>query len=296
MKHTLWFIINPISGNSKKTNLEDSVNQWIDKQKYEVEFHYTQYSGHGYALGLEAVEKKIEVVCAVGGDGSVHEIGKALVGSTTKLAILPLGSGNGIARHFGIQENLKSAIQNINRGATNTIDVFQCGDQTGIGFGGFGFDAFIARKFKGSTFRGFWRYVYLILKHYFSYRPNRFSIQHGKETIQGKFLVVSIANASQYGNGFVISSRASMSDGELVLVLIKPFPWYMAFSIVWHAFTKQLHRSRYVNEIPFREIMLETDGAWGQIDGEVIKINSPISLKVIPHNLNVIVPNHENES
>ncbi|MFM7565461.1 MAG: diacylglycerol/lipid kinase family protein [Flavobacteriales bacterium] len=296
MKQSLWFIINPKSGNSKKQNLEKQVRQYLNSARFDISFHYTQYVGHGNELGIEAVEKKIDIVCAVGGDGSVHEISTAILGSNTKLAILPLGSGNGIARHLGIPSKTKEALQTIQNGLIQKVDVFQCGDQTGIGFGGFGFDAFIAKEFKGSTFRGFWKYVYLILKHYFSYRALHFNIQHGKETIQGKFLVVSIANASQYGNGFVISSRASMSDGELVLVLIKPFPWFMAFSIVWHAFTKQLHRSRYVNELPFREIILETDGVWGQIDGEVIKINSPISLKVIPHNLNVIVPYHENKS
>lgn len=296
MKQTLWFIINPIAGNSKKVNLEKRIMQWIDKNLYEVSFQYTQYPGHGYHLGLEATRNQIDIVCAVGGDGSVHEIGKALLGSETKMAILPYGSGNGIARHLGISSKIKSAIQVINKGKGQKIDVMQCNDKTAIGFGGFGFDAFIAQQFKGSSFRGFWRYVYLVFKHFFKYKPHHFKIQHDSRIIAGNFLVVSIANASQYGNGFVIASQSDMGDGKLSLVLISPFPWYKAPSILWYAFSKKLHRSRYVEEVVFNEVHIETDARVGQLDGEVIPLNTSVHIKVVPKILHLIIPPDDHES
>ena len=99
MKKRIWFIINPISGVRRKDDIPALVRQYLNHETYEFEIQYTKHKGHAIEIAKDAVKQGIDIVCAVGGDGSVHEVGTALIGSQTSLAVIPIGSGNGLARH-----------------------------------------------------------------------------------------------------------------------------------------------------------------------------------------------------
>ena len=102
MKKNIRFIVNPIAGGIKKKNLPELIDAYLDKDKFQYSIVYTERVGHATQLAKDAVNKKVDIIVAVGGDGSVHEVGTALIGTKTKLAILPAGSGNGLARHLKI--------------------------------------------------------------------------------------------------------------------------------------------------------------------------------------------------
>jgi len=102
MKKRIWFIINPISGARRKDDIPQMIREYLNHDLFDFEIKLTEHKGHALDLAKEAVENNIDVVCAVGGDGSVHEVGTGLIGSATKLAIIPIGSGNGLARHMNI--------------------------------------------------------------------------------------------------------------------------------------------------------------------------------------------------
>ena len=110
MKERIWFIVNPISGGRKKAELPSLIAAHLDHEKFAYEIIHTKHKGHAIELAKKAVELGIEIVCAVGGDGSVHEVGTTLIGSNTQLAIIPLGSGNGLARHMKIPLKIKEAL------------------------------------------------------------------------------------------------------------------------------------------------------------------------------------------
>src|SRR4051812_44543767 len=99
------FIVNPVSGAGKNKLLIPVIENYIDRKIFDFEIALTEFAGHGTILAKDAAEKNYDAVIAVGGDGSVNEIGKALVHTKTSIGIVPTGSGNGMARHLGIPTN-----------------------------------------------------------------------------------------------------------------------------------------------------------------------------------------------
>ena len=157
------FIINPNSGTGKKNLLPDLINKFIDKEKYISEICLSKEPGHATQLAQEAVEKEFDIVVAVGGDGSVNETAKALIETNTVLAIIPAGSGNGLARHLGISVDTEKAINIINEGIVDSIDTVSVNDRFCIGTIGIGFDAHIAHLFAKATKRGY--FIDKVVKH-----------------------------------------------------------------------------------------------------------------------------------
>lgn len=102
MKQRILYLINPISGTTRKQGIAALIERLTDRERYDVEVISTEYAGHGEALAREAATRGVDIVVAVGGDGTVNEVGRALVHTSCALAIIPCGSGNGLARHLGI--------------------------------------------------------------------------------------------------------------------------------------------------------------------------------------------------
>lgn len=111
MKKKIIFIMNPISGSNDKDSVPEIIEKYIDKEKFDFRIEMTGYAGHATEIAQKAVEEGIDVVVAVGGDGTVNEVGKALTNTETALGIIPLGSGNGLARHLAIPLNLKKVLK-----------------------------------------------------------------------------------------------------------------------------------------------------------------------------------------
>lgn len=122
IKRTIHFIINPISGIGKQKNIEELIMEKTDVSVFDFQVKFTHGPGHGTELAMEAVKAGVDIVVAVGGDGTVNEIGQTLIGSNTALGIIPTGSGNGLARHLKIPFNFDKAISVINKCKTRKID------------------------------------------------------------------------------------------------------------------------------------------------------------------------------
>jgi diacylglycerol kinase family enzyme len=100
-KKHIEFIINPNSGVRKKEALIDQLKSDLDPNT-DYGLSFTERPAHATELAEEAVKNGADAVIAVGGDGSVNEVGKALINKDVALGIIPSGSGNGFARHLGI--------------------------------------------------------------------------------------------------------------------------------------------------------------------------------------------------
>ena len=148
MKKRICFIINPKSGNRKKNHIPLLIEEILDKNLFDYEIHYTSYKKHGIELTKIAIEKRFDIVCAVGGDGTVHEIGTTLINTNLCLAIIPRGSGNGFARHLRIPLNSRKAIECLNKQNQTIIDTANLNEFAFINGCGLGFDAHIAHKFE----------------------------------------------------------------------------------------------------------------------------------------------------
>ena len=123
MKKKIIFIINPISGHHNKNNFPHLVDKHIDKNQYEYSIVFTEYAGHATELTMKAIEDGFEYIAAVGGDGTINEIAKCLIGKKQVLIIIPLGSGNGLARHLELPFKVERLINEvINNGKVYKID------------------------------------------------------------------------------------------------------------------------------------------------------------------------------
>ena len=147
MKKRVVFIMNPISGVASKTGIPMLIDKTLDKDKFDYELHLTEYAGHASVIATEAKDNGVDIVVAVGGDGTINEVGRAIVHSDTALGIIPCGSGNGLARHLLLPMNFKKSIEVINKCEIRDLDYGIINGYPFFCTCGLGFDAFVSKKF-----------------------------------------------------------------------------------------------------------------------------------------------------
>ena len=286
MSKKILFIVNPISGvKGKKTALALLKTELTLNTEYQV--IETERAHHATELAEKAVKEGFDAVIAVGGDGTVNEVGKALVGSKVALGILPFGSGNGFARHRKIPINTKEAIQLINRFTTKKIDTATLNKEVFLTTAGLGFDAHVGWKFSESRSRGFLTYSQIAINEFIHYKEKEYQLVIDGKKLNTKAFVVSIANGGQYGNNAWIAPDASMEDGKLNICIIKPFPAHFTPDIVFKLFSKRLRASKYYESIEAEEIKVIKAGKF-HLDGEPRETNEDLTITIVPKSLNVI--------
>ena len=181
MKKKIVFIMNPISGTASKASIPNLIDSILDKDRFEYEIRTTERAGHASEIASEAKEAHVDIVVAVGGDGTVNEVARAIVHSDTALGILPCGSGNGLARHLMLPMNLKKSIEIINQCEIHDLDYGVINGYPFFCTCGMGFDAFVSMKFAESGKRGPISYAENILREGLKYQPGR----DGNKAIQG---------------------------------------------------------------------------------------------------------------
>jgi len=245
-KKKILFIINPISGGNNKIEIIKSIPKLLDKSIFDVSITHSKRAGHAAMIAKKAVDDNVDIVVAVGGDGSINEIGSQLVNTQTVLGIVPCGSGNGLARDLNIPLQYKNAIRLINNLKIKTIDVGVCNNQYFFSLTGVGFDAKVAYDFNRGKKRKFLGYIWAVLKDFFTTTDQYFDIESENEKISGKFFFVTIANCSQWGYNVKVAPNAKLNDGILSVIFCKK---PSAFSIIPFGIkllTGKIDRSKYI--------------------------------------------------
>ena len=287
-KRTICFIVNPISGIGRQKVIEKLIDEKLDRSLFEYEIAYTKAAKHAIELSKEAASRNIDIVVAVGGDGSVNEVSKGLINTSSAMAIIPTGSGNGLARHLNIPLNLKKAMEVINTGKQTSMDTIQMNEETFANVAGVGFDAHIGWEFAKFGKRGFLSYIKVITRELSQYKAQDFElIIDGKNTIKNAYLI-SFANGSQWGNNAYIAPTADISDGLIDIAILKDFKFMNALSIGYRMFTKSLDKSSFLEIIKAKEVIVKQKGTIAHIDGEPIEIGNELRIKINPLSLKVI--------
>jgi YegS/Rv2252/BmrU family lipid kinase len=286
----ICFIINPISGVGRQKVIEKLIDECLDRTKFVYEIAYTNAPKHATALAKSAAEKKADIVVAVGGDGSVNETAKGLIGSDTAMAIIPTGSGNGLARYLTIPLNLKKAMDVINNGSLKKIDTVNLNDETFVNVAGVGFDAHIGWEFAKFGKRGFSSYVKVIMREFPKYKPQDFELSIDGKVMHKKAFLISFANGSQWGNNAHIAPTADVSDGVMDIAIVKDINFLNGLAIGYRLFKKTLHKSVHLEIIKTSEVTLIQKANIAHIDGEPLETGNVLHIKVNPLSLNVIVP------
>ena len=289
MKKSILFIINPISGGKDKSGFPETVKKNLDVQLFNPEFVFTEYRNHAFELASEAVRRQVDVVVAVGGDGTINEIASALEGSGTAMAIVPCGSGNGLARTLRISLNHKKAISAINKLKFVCIDTAVLNGKKFFNMAGIGFDAQISHRFANLSSRGLKGYVKTAFQEIVNYKCKLYKIEIDGVILEREAFMISIANSSQYGNNAYISPTASLHDGLLDVCIVKPFPLYLFPAMGYRMFSNTCDQSKFVEIIKGKEIrihcdepgMIHWDGEPGEPATDFFIVVKPLSLNIL---------------
>lgn len=289
-KKKIVFILNPISGTVSKAGIPDLIEERLDKDKFDYRIAETQHAGHATELAREAVEEGVDVVVAVGGDGTVNEVGRSLINTKSAMGILPCGSGNGLARHLNLPMNLKKCVDILNYYDVKPLDYGIINDHPFFCTCGMGFDAFISMKFAEAGKRGVITYVQKVLEEGLKYEPETYDIEDNEGTHHYKAFLVSVANASQYGNNAYIAPQASMSDGMLDIIIMEPFDILDAPQVAIEMFNKTLNKSSKIKTFKAKHIHIhrKKEGVI-HFDGDPIMAGNDVDIRIVPRGIKVVV-------
>lgn len=295
MKEKILFIINPVSGIGKQKTVEPAIERVLDKERFVYEINYTQYAHHATLLAQQAVQKGFDIVVAVGGDGSINDCVKGLIGTQTKLGILPAGSGNGLARCLHIPLNIDKALEVINSCNHLNMDTVNLNSIPYVSIAGIGFDALIAKEFTGNKTRGLQTYLKLVLNDYASYKPRHYKLLIDDQEIETDALFISFSNSNQFGYNAVIAPKALVNDGLLDVSIVKKVPLALAPIVIQMMFFRQLDKSTYVDTYTAKKVkVLDFHDKLVNLDGEGIEIEDhTLTFNIRPASLSVIIPDEK---
>lgn len=294
---TILFILNPISGTVSKSNIRDLIDRYVDKTRFDCSVCYTEYAGHATEMAHRAAEKGVDVVVAVGGDGTVNEVARGLVNTKSALAIIPCGSGNGLARHLMLPLDVKQAISVINELEIHCLDYGVIDNHPFLCTCGIGFDAFIAERFAGAGKRGMMTYLEKIFKDGLTYEAEtyEYSIDDG-EPVEKKAWLISCANASQYGNDAYIAPNASMKDGLLDIVVMDPVGVQNAVSVNMEMINKTLDKNSNIQTFKGKSLVIKRKSeGYVHYDGEPAMAPAEVKIHLVERGINIVVNRNANK-
>ena len=288
------FIINPISGaketQNAKRKLPKLIMQTLDMEQWLPNIVFTEYAGHATELAHQYARMGFDAVVAVGGDGTVNEVARGLKDTKTALGILPMGSGNGFARHLNIPIRPQKALEMINHSEPINVDYGLANGRLFVSTCGTGFDAVVADNFAGSNKRGFMTYLQNTRKVAFSYQPQTYHIVGDGLDVTHKAFLITFANANQWGYEAMIAPKASVQDGKMDIMLMSSHAILGSASLALRLFTGSIDNSYFMDTIRAKEITLEREEvAPFHIDGDPVEMEKDIHIKIVADGLKVLV-------
>jgi len=273
------------------------IEKLLDKELFSYDIRETQYAGHATEIANQAIDEGVDIVCAIGGDGTVNEVGRALIGSQTALAIIPCGSGNGLARHLMLPMDAGKAIKIINMCEIHDLDYGIINEKPFFCTCGMGFDAFISMKFAEAGKRGLTTYLENVLKEGLKYEPETYEIEDETGKKRYKAFLISAANASQYGNNAYIAPQASMSDGKLDVIIMEPFDVLEAPQISIDMFNKTLDKNSKIKTFKTQHIHVSRkEPGLIHYDGDPVMTDADVDISIVSKGIKMVVNPHADKS
>lgn len=290
-KEKVLIIINPTSGTGKQKSALKAIEKKIDRINFDYEIKETQYAHHATEIARQAAADSYDIVVAVGGDGTVNEVAQGLVGTQTKMGIIPCGSGNGLARSLKIPTTPSKAVDVLNDNKMKRIDTMSVNGYFCASIAGIGFDALIAKEFqeKPKNTRGLHSYVQLIATKYPKYKPNQYKLEIDGISSVHKALFICFANANQFGYNAIVSPNSKIDDGLIDVCIVRNIPLITAPHTAMLLLTNNLDHSHRVKILQGKNVKIcnNTNG-YANIDGEAINVGKTVDISISHKSLMVI--------
>ena len=277
-----------MAGKGKKgLEIKDKISALFADKSEEFQIYVTEYAGHAEKLAREAID---EVVVAVGGDGTVNEVARGLVGSNKALGIIPCGSGDGLARHLGISHNTNKALKRIENGECKCMDAAEINGRLFFSVCGVGFDAVVSERFAKCGKRGLANYIKQGLRTWKEYAPERYTIEIDGTSIETDALFITIGNSDQWGNGAKITPLADCCDGILDITVVEEFGAFALPGMAYRLMTGTLDRSQRVHCYKGKNIrIVRANEGPAHADGDWFIASNTLEIKILPSALKVLV-------
>lgn len=228
-------VINPIAGPGRTRTIGacvDLARTTLSASQFETDVLVTKGPADAFEFASTAARRGVDLLVAWGGDGTVNGVACAAAAANIPLAIIPGGSGNGLARDLSIPFNPAAALKVAAAGATRRIDAGDLHGSLFFNVAGIGFDARIAARLAmPGARRGLLGYIIATVGELRSYQPGSYTIRqafdvdgrsHMADIIDRPALFVALANSRQYGNGAQIAPKALLDDGMIEIVVVEP--------------------------------------------------------------------------
>ena len=285
-------ILNPASDKGRTAKIGEALQVLLaqraeeEKKKgvhYELDWALTKHRRHAMEYSEQAAVEGCDIVVALGGDGTVHEVINGLMKIDKKkrprLAVIPVGSGNDFAHNFGLPDDHEKAIHCLFGDKTRPVDIGVITSDTGkqvywdntlsIGFGG---SANIA-SIKYTWVQGFLVYLLAVLETILT-KPLKYmaKVQIDDKPVQERGVaMVSVCNGPREGGGFPVAPDAIMDDGLITYMFMRnvnQFQMLYFLPVVMAA--KHLGYTKFFEEGTCKKLTVEVDKAVAiHTDGEL---------------------------
>lgn len=286
------FVINPISGETDKSDLAEILDDFALTYKWDYQVYHTTGKNDVENIKSLLSEFNPEIVIAVGGDGTVSLVAQLLVHTDMVLGIIPAGSGNGFSKDIGLpQNNFSAALVALIHGQVVKMDTLKANEYFFMHLADIGFNAHIVKLFNKSESRGLVTYLRFALREFFKYPTNYYEIITDNGTFTGNAFMVTVANSNQYGSNLTINPGGHWGDSKFEVIIIKRFPKKEAFRIFYRLVTKKINFSPHciIIECTKATVFCEKKKTL-QYDGEFAKKVKKVDFIIQPASLQIIIP------
>ena len=279
---------NPVSGGKDKHKVLAAIDRYLDRSVFSYEVLETGKAGDATAW---AREREADIIVAVGGDGTVSEVARGLLGSEKALGIIPCGSGDGLALHLGISRDPVRAVQVLNENCQARMDVGQMNGNPFFCTCGVGLDAVVSLDFARSGKRGLATYIATAWEDWKHFNRDHYIVETEEEVWEGQAVFVTAGNANQWGNEARIAPKASLCDGLIDLAIVDPFTMVEIPDLAARLMTGNADSSRHFHSYRSSKIHIRRDHPGpAHADGDPFETGTDIYLSVIPKALRVVIP------
>jgi len=278
------FVVNPKAGPRRgRARLRQRLEAAAQEAGLDASWVETRARGDAEVLAREAALAGVPLVAAAGGDGTVNEVARGLLGGASALGIIPLGSGNGLARDLGISLDPERACRQLLGGEARRLDVGEVDGHVFLMNAGFGIDALVSHEFdrEKRQVRGLLPYFTLTARALFGYTPPRLVIGAAGIEREVRPLLLVAANTRQLGGGAFVAPRALPDDGLLDLVCVPALPRWRAVRYAVKLFAGNLYQAPEVLVLREAELTVTGEGPiLAQVDGEPLVLPSQVTIRV----------------
>ena len=213
--------------------IKEEIKIKFDLKKYQVKISESSFKGETKTLAKKAILDKTDLIVACGGDGTINEILNQIKEKEIKIAIVPIGSGNGIARHFNIPLDISKSLDLILEQNFTNVDVGEVNESLFLGNVAFGLGADFIKNYQKNKYQGLFGYIIAFVKTLLNIKEKHFIIDIDGERIATSPLILIVSNTNQQGYDFTVTPKAKTDDGLLDMAIIENLSNFKNIKIIF---------------------------------------------------------------